>query len=197
MRRLLVAVATFACLVVTAQPATAQKDVFSFVPPGGKSLLLTLVRSKPPLPELRGLLTAKHTQQEWQATLLAKRQAIPALVRLSDTELATLASYLFYTAPLDQRRLPNGHDLKEWQKALPPDGRDLALNYCQFCHIITVVVTQAKERQGWQGTMNTPSHVVVKLSPKEREALASYLALNAPVPLESIPEELRAGGASY
>jgi hypothetical protein len=45
--------------------------------------------------------------------------------------------------------------------------------------------------------MNKPSHVEIKLSPKEREALAGYLVLNAAIPIDLVPEELRAGGASY
>jgi hypothetical protein len=45
--------------------------------------------------------------------------------------------------------------------------------------------------------MNKPSHVEVKLTPQEREALASYLVLNAGISIEQVPQDLRAGGASY
>jgi hypothetical protein len=45
--------------------------------------------------------------------------------------------------------------------------------------------------------MNKPSHARIKLSPEQREALASYLVLNGGIPIDDVPEELRAGGASY
>ena len=80
---------------------------------------------------------------------------------------------------------------------LPRDGRDIALEFCQSCHIITVVVTQDRTREAWLGTMNKPSHVEINTTQKEREALADYLSLNAAIPIEEVPETLRAGGATY
>ena len=37
----------------------------------------------------------------------------------------------------------------------------------------------------------------IKLTPQQREALASYLVLNAGIPIEQVPPDLRAGGATY
>jgi hypothetical protein len=45
--------------------------------------------------------------------------------------------------------------------------------------------------------MNKPSHVEIDTTQAEREALASYLVLNAGIPIDDVPEDLRAGGASY
>ena len=73
----------------------------------------------------------------------------------------------------------------------------MALDNCQGCHIITVVVTQQRTQTAWMGTLSTPSHAVVKMTPAEREELASYLELNAGIPIEQVPEELRASGATY
>jgi hypothetical protein len=73
----------------------------------------------------------------------------------------------------------------------------LALDNCQGCHIITVVVTQVRTKTAWLGTLSTPSHAVIKMTPAEREELASYLVLNAGIPIEQVPEELRASGATY
>jgi hypothetical protein len=73
----------------------------------------------------------------------------------------------------------------------------MTLDRCQSCHIVTVVVTQARTREAWLGTLGKPSHVEIPLSPAEREQLADYLAVNAGIPIDAIPEELRAGGASY
>ena len=82
-------------------------------------------------------------------------------------------------------------------RTLPKDGRDLALDNCQGCHIITVVVTQDRTKTAWLGTMSTPAHAVIKMTPAERDELASYLVLNAGIPIEQVPEELRASGATY
>ncbi len=77
------------------------------------------------------------------------------------------------------------------------DGRDIVLDYCQGCHIITVVITQDRAKAQWLGSMNKPSHINIKLTPLQREAMASYLVLNAAIPIDQVPEELRAGGATY
>jgi hypothetical protein len=45
--------------------------------------------------------------------------------------------------------------------------------------------------------MHKPSHIGIKLTEAQREQLASYLVLNAGIPIDQVPEELRAGGASY
>ena len=65
------------------------------------------------------------------------------------------------------------------------------------CHVITVVVTQSRPKEHWLGTMHKPSHIGIKLTEAQREQLASYLVLNAGIPIDQVPEELRAGGASY
>jgi mono/diheme cytochrome c family protein len=175
----------------------ADTDVFAFIPLGGKSLLANVAESKPPAAEIRALLTGKHTRDEWQAYLQAHRQAVAALQTLGDKELLTLADYLAFNMPLAGGQVPADPAKADWDQVLPPDGRDFALNYCQGCHIITVVVTQARTREAWLGTMSKPSHVRIKLSREQREALASFLVLNAGIPIDDVPEELRAGGASY
>ena len=73
----------------------------------------------------------------------------------------------------------------------------MTLARCQSCHIVTVVVTQARTREAWLGTLNKPSHVEVPLSEAERGQLADYLVVNGGLPIDVIPPALRAGGASY
>jgi hypothetical protein len=172
-------------------------DVFDFIPPGGRTLLLQVIGSGPPAEEARALLTGKRTSAEWLRYLRAHAAAVPGLKRLEDRELITLADYLSYSMPLPADRVPAAPTPASAGKVLPADGRDLALDYCQSCHIITVVVTQDRSRDAWLGTMNKPSHVQVKLTRTQREALASYLVVNAAIPIDQVPEELRAGGASY
>jgi mono/diheme cytochrome c family protein len=111
--------------------------------------------------------------------------------------LLTLADYLSFNMPLPADKIPADIAKASWDKLLPRDGRDLVLTYCQSCHIITVPITQDRTKEAWLGTMNKPSHVEIETTQAEREALASYLVINAGIPIDLVPEELRAGGASY
>lgn len=173
------------------------EDVFAFIPDGGRTLLTNIMRTRPPLEEARALLTGKRTREEWVRYLQGRRGAIPALKNLSDKQLMTLADYLTFHMPLPVAKLPADFARADWPRLLPHDGRDLTLEYCQFCHIITVVVTQDRPKENWLGTMNKPSHVQIKLDPRQREELASYLVVNGGIPADEVPEDLRAGGASY
>ena len=109
--------------------------------------------------------------------------------------MLTLADYLSFNVPLDA--VPMETIGTDWQTVLPRDGRDLTLEYCQSCHIITVVITQDRAKDAWLGTMNKPSHIEIDLTPDEREALANYLVINAAIPIDQVPPPLRAGGATY
>lgn len=180
-----------------ATPIYAQiDDVFDFIPLGGKTLLTQIVTGAP-ANEVRDILSGKNDYEGWRSYLKARAGAFPELKNLYDTEQLTLANYLAFNMPLAVKNIPADPAKANWEKLLPPDGRDFALDYCQFCHIITVVVTQDKAKVTWLGTMNSPSHIEIKLNERQREALASYLVLNAAIPIDLVPEELRAGGASY
>jgi hypothetical protein len=187
----------FLALLLPAVPLLAQsEDVFSFIPPGGRTILAQLIEKGLPADELETLVSEQRSKEEWNSYLSQRSRSLSALTELNESELKTLADYLSFNAPLGSDVLQKG-PAKTIGQTLPKDGRDLALEYCQSCHIITVVVTQDRTKEAWLGTMNKPSHVEIKLSPKEREALASYLVLNAAIPIDLVPEELRAGGASY
>jgi hypothetical protein len=177
--------------------AAPAQDVFAFVPPGGKTILAGVLRANPPVEEVRALLLARRTQREWLAHLAARRGAVPALQGLKERESRTLAAYLAVNTPLPPERLARDVLRTDWAKALPPDGRDLVLGKCQFCHIITVSVTQGKDAAGWRGLLGTPNHAGIAMSEAEKATLAAYLEIITPIPIEDVPEELRAGGASY
>ena len=186
--------ATFSVLLV--EPLAAQTaEQLTFIPAGGRTLLTNIVASKPSADELKALLTGKHSREEWSAYLKTRSQALPAVQRLNDKEQATLADYLSYHMPLPQ--VPANLARTDWTRTLPKDGRDLSLDNCQGCHIITVVVTQDRTKTAWLGTMSTPAHAVIKMTPAERDEVATYLVLNAGIPIEQVPEELRASGATY
>jgi len=180
-------------LAVPAQAA----DVFDFIPAGGRTLLAKALASRPPADEVRALLSGKHTREEWLGTLRGHSRTITGLQRLNDKELLTLADYLSFNMPLPAAKVPANPAQANWEKLLPLDGRDLVLEYCQSCHIITVVITQDRSKDAWLGSMNKPSHIQIKLTREQRDALASYLILNAAIPIDQVPEELRAGGATY
>ncbi len=172
-------------------------DVFDFIPAGGRTLLAKALASRPPADQAKGLLAGKRTRDEWLVYLRDQSKVITGLQRLNDKELLTLADYMSFNLPLPPAKIPADPARANWEKLLPPDGRDLALDYCQGCHIITVVVTQKRAKNAWLGSLNKPSHIQIKLTGAQREALASYLVLNAAIPIDLVPEELRAGGATY
>lgn len=172
-------------------------DVFDFIPEGGRTLTAKALAGQPSTDEVRALLTGKRTREAWLAHLRGRGKALPGLQRLDPKQLVTLADYLSFNMPLPAGRIPSNLAQANWERLLPPDGRDMTLEYCQGCHIITVVVTQDRTKEAWLGTMSKPSHVQIKLSPAQREALASYLVLNAAISIDDVPEELRAGGATY
>jgi mono/diheme cytochrome c family protein len=194
----LVAAALAGTTAVLSPPLHAQYDpIFDFIPLGGRSLLSQVFSSKPPAAEVNALLTGKHDRAQWLTDLKSRAGAIPALKKLDEHELLTLADYMSFNMPLPAGKLPSDLAKADWAKILPRDGRDLALEFCQSCHIITVVVTQDRPREHWLGTMHKPSHIEIKLTEQQREALASYLVLNAGIPIDQVPPDLRAGGATY
>jgi mono/diheme cytochrome c family protein len=181
-----------------AELAAAQTaEQLAFIPAGGRTLLTNIATSKPPADELKSLLTGKYSRDEWSSYLNAHSQAVPALQSLSDKQRLTLADYLSFHMPLPANQVPAKLADADWTRALSQDGRDLALEHCQGCHIITVVVTQQRSKTAWLGTLSTPSHAVIKFTPEQREELASYLELNGGIPIDQVPEELRASGATY
>jgi hypothetical protein len=158
--------------------AVAQEDdVFDFVPDGGRTILERMQSDGIPGGLAAAIRAEAASAEDWKPRLEE--------AGLDQWDAATLAEYLEAYAPMD----PAGD--------LPRDGRDLALALCQSCHIITVTVTQDRTREAWLGTFNSPSHVEIDMTETERNLLADYLVLNAGIPIDQIPPELRAGGASY
>lgn len=159
--------------------AAAEEDYFAFMPDGGRSILEKVLAKRP---DVATELGETHRSVDWLIHI--QQGELPGTGWLDEWQAQTLADYLAYANPIDPT-------------ALPPDGRDMTLARCQSCHIVTVVVTQARTKEAWLGTMSKPSHVGVPLTPAERDQLADYLTVNAGIPIDAIPPELRAGGASY
>lgn len=187
--RLRIACVATVITVGTALPDLFAQDdgLFDFVPPGGRTLLGQLIDKGALVPE--DVLTVKRNAEEWSTYLDGLGE-----VGLDQLQKDTLSAYLANTMPMGE----TGHEsIMTGAIALPRDGRDLTMEYCQSCHILTVVVTQDRSREAWLGTMNKPSHVEIDTTPSEREAIADYLILNGGISIDDVPEELRAGGATY
>lgn len=176
--------------------AVQAADVFDFIPLGGRSLLAQVLAGRK-AEDIQAVVSAKHTRDEWSAFLKGHAAQYPAAQKLSDKQLLTLTDYMSFNMPLPGGKAPSSPTQANWEKALPMDGRDMALDYCQGCHIITVVITQDRAKAAWLGSLNKPSHVGIKLNAQQRDALTNYLVLNAAIPIDQVPEDLRAGGATY
>lgn len=170
----------FPLVLTGAALAQENDDLFSFIPPGGRTLLEELLATGDA--DLAESIAMPRTAAEWGGILAAVGHGSAVL---DEWERQTLADYLGYAGPVTD---PSG---------LPADGRDMMLARCQSCHIITVTVTQARSREAWLATLGRTSHVEIPLRESERSQLADYLAVNAGLPIDVIPPELRAGGASY
>lgn len=178
--------AAFVASGLAALAAHGQDDLFDFIPDGGRTLLGDLFAAGTMAPD--EVLGSSRSREEWLATIQGLDTG------LDSVQQDTLAAYLAATMPAAER---GGQTMDTGGHALPRDGRDLTLEYCQSCHIITVVVTQDRSREAWLGTMNKPSHVEIKTTQDERAALADYLVLNGGISIEDVPIDLRAGGATY
>lgn len=198
MRRTLTSLRIVAVALAAAGALVAARagDIFDFIPLGGRSLLAQVLAGRK-AEDIQAVVAAKHTRDEWVSYLKGRGAQLPAAQKLSDKQMLTLADYMSFNLPLAAGKAPSPPSQANWEKALPMDGRDMALNYCQGCHIITVVITQDRTKAAWLGSLNKPSHVGIKLNAQQRDALTNYLVLNAAIPIEQVPEDLRAGGATY
>jgi mono/diheme cytochrome c family protein len=168
-------------IVVFAFAQAAGEDN-AFMPKGGRALLLDLLGVPPDQAELRAIAQARRTESEWRDFVAARKKA------LSERELATLAAYLAVNLPLSDGAVKRD----KLASALPPDGRVLAWNECQSCHsLFASHLTQRRNAQGWRNMFVSPFHRELKMNPQEREEFARYSALNMPMKIEDVPQELR------
>ena len=174
--------AALAVLLAPGARAVAGGD-HDFMPKGGKALLLEVLGTPPDPAELGKIAQARRTEAQWRDALAPRARA------LTEQQLATLAAYLAVNMPLPAKDAVKGGDVAS---ALPPDGRELAWRECQSCHsLFASHLTQSRDAQGWRNVFLSPFHRELKMSAQEREEFARYSALNMPMKIEDVPEELR------
>lgn len=172
------------CALLAGPPAALAQEDFGFMPKGGKTLLVELLGSPADAAAFRRIAGLRQDEAAWRAEFAGRRDS------LSEDELETLAGYLAVNMPLAEGVLAEAQG--EPTAALPPDGRELAWNYCQFCHsLFTSHLTQDRGVQGWLGTFETPFHKEIGMNRAEQETFARYSAVNMPMKFEAVPEDLR------
>lgn len=166
------------------QMLPAQTDSFAFMPPGGREILARLVApgDAAALVEVAGRQASAEDWAAWAATQAPD---------LGEQAIATFAGYAALNLPASdpaQAKLLETGDLA----ALPPDGKDLAIAHCQYCHsFFTGYLMQDRDEVSWLGTFKSPFHAEIPMSDVERATFASYSALNMPLKYEDVPPELR------
>ena len=171
-----------AALMLFAGSLLAQPEM-DFMPDGGRETLLRLAGSSAiDLAEVTGRTA---TEEDWAVTVAAADPSLPSAA------VETLASYLAINMPLASG--PSGMDGAEQAAAsLPPDGKKLAIENCQFCHsFFTGYLVHDRDTQGWQNIFKAPFHTELPMTEKERKTFARYSAINMPIPYEKVPEDLR------
>lgn len=162
----------------------AADDQFSFMPDGGRTILARLIEGLDP-DERRAVLTRKASAEEWAEWVRARAPD------LDDTGVQTVAGYAALNLPLDKARLDQATD-EDVAAILPPDGKDLAVAQCQFCHsLFSSYLMNDRDVTGWKGTFKAPFHTEIPMSEVERDTFANYSALNMPLDFEDVPPELR------
>jgi hypothetical protein len=168
-------------------PALSQLD-YSFMPKGGKTLLLEVLGRPPDGRELLGILSAKRGETEWRDAMAARAKA------LNEREQRTLAAYLAVNMPIQNAKgaIEKAGNPEALFAVLPRDGRELGFNECQFCHsLFTSHLTQARSFQAWMNMFQSPFHRELKMTRQEREEFSRYSEINMPMKIEDVPADLR------
>jgi len=164
--------------------AHAQDDQYAFMPSGGRSLLLELIGGQDGA-ALAEIAARDQSAEEWQAWAATRNP------ELDETALATFAGYAELNLPVGEDVLAALAESGDSQ-LLPPDGKDLAVAQCQFCHsLFSGYLMHDRDEIGWKGTFKSPFHLEIPMTEVERDTFARYSALNMPLRFEDVPPELR------
>jgi hypothetical protein len=161
----------------------AQPD-FDFMPDGGRKTLMRVFGGS--ATELAMVASSQHDGAEWQRMVAAKAPD------LAPEEIETLVSYLAVNMPLPAEAVGEAASTEELSATLPPDGKELAIANCQFCHsLFSGYLSQDRDVEGWRGVFKPPYHSELPMSARERETFSRYSAINMPIPYQDVPADLR------
>ena len=136
------------------------------------------------------MLTGKHTREEWlERSRRTRAGSIAGLKKLDDQELLTLADYLSFNMPLPADKIPADLAKANWNKLLPRDGRDLALELLSVLPHHHRRHHPGPDEGGLARDHEQAEPRRDQAHPQQREALASYLVLNGGIPIDQVPEE--------
>ncbi len=163
--------------------ALAQGNAFDFMPPGGRDILATLAEGDPgKLGQAAARADDRVGWADWARALAPD---------LDDTQIETFAAYAALNLPLSGDVIAQLSENGD-PGLLPPDGKELAIQQCQFCHsFFTGYLAHDRDEIGWKGTFKTPFHAEISMTEIERDTFASYSALNLPLAIQDVPPELR------
>lgn len=160
------------------------EEMMGFMPPGGKSILIDNLGADGG-GKIAELAATEAEHDAW-AELLGE-----LMPDIEENALATVTAYSAINFPLSPEAMA---DLEEAgpAEALPPDGKELAVNNCQNCHsLFAGYLTHDRDVTGWLSTFKSPFHSEIPMSETERETFSHYSAINMPMKFEDVPPEYR------
>ncbi|MBJ3763710.1 hypothetical protein ILP92_13210 [Maribius pontilimi] len=168
-------------VVALVAAALAGDELYDFMPDGGRTLLLRLTGED----SLAELAARDADADAWTAWALDRAPD------LDPRQARTFAGYAEINFPLDADTLAALAASND-AAMLPPDGKDLAIGQCQFCHaLFSGYLTHDRDETGWRGTFKSPFHKEIPMTEIQRDTFARYSALNMPLKFEDVPPELR------
>ncbi|RBI87489.1 hypothetical protein DRV85_00730 [Rhodosalinus halophilus] len=169
--------------LLLAGAALAQGDAFDFMPPGGREILASLAGGDAnALAEIAG---REHDRDGWAEWTRAQAPDLEA------AQVETFAAYAALNLPAGEDVLAEVAD-SGGASALPPDGKDLAVQQCQFCHsMFSGYLMHDRDEAGWLSTFKAPFHLEIPMNETERATFAAYSAINMPMKMQDVPPELR------
>lgn len=172
-----------ALVALLAGAAAAQQDAFAFMPPGGRDILRTLVAGD------TGMLAEAAARTDdragWADWI---RQRAP---EMDERQAETFAAYAALNLPVAADVLARVAEAGD-PALLPPDGKELAIQQCQYCHsLFSGYLMHDRDETGWRSIFKAPFHLEIPMTDVERDTFAAYSAINMPMRLQDVPPDLR------
>ena len=157
---------------------------FDFMPDGGRQMVLQVFGGS--IADLATVASSQHDAAGWQRIVAEKDPDLDEKAR------ETLASYLAVNMPLPAETVKAATTPGQLGTAFPPDGKELAIANCQFCHsFFTGYLAHDRDAEGWRGVFKPPYHSELPMSARERETFSLCSAINMTISYQDVPADLR------